>query len=239
MTKLLDFPQAFLFDLDGVLLDTEHLHSKAWFLTAAHFGSKLDEKKLLELRGRRRLDCFNQINKWLDLKVDIEELKKIHHPISKKLLSKAHAMPDAENLIKWCLEKKLLIAIVSSSSLKSFKLKASPHPWLFNIKNKVLGDDPSLINGKPHPDPFLLAAKRLDVNPKKCWALEDSESGTKAAIEAGCQVWVLKDKRDKVNWEIKNPKTQPNFVSSLKTILNELNTIYINKVYLKQNQANR
>jgi beta-phosphoglucomutase-like phosphatase (HAD superfamily) len=59
------------------------------------------------------------------------------------------------------------------------------------IQVRVYGDDPALAAGKPAPDPFLLAAKRLGRNPVDCWAFEDSAAGIEAAVAAGCQVYAL------------------------------------------------
>ncbi len=58
-------PKACLFDLDGVLLDTEPLHGAAWAKTAATYGTHLTEKKLFFLRGRRRIDCAKQVLEWI------------------------------------------------------------------------------------------------------------------------------------------------------------------------------
>ncbi|MFO7629925.1 MAG: HAD-IA family hydrolase, partial [Prochlorococcaceae cyanobacterium] len=70
-------------------------------------------------------------------------------------------------------------------------LKAAPHPWLALIETRVHGDDPELGAGKPAPDVFLLAARRLGVAPQDCWAFEDSPAGAEAAAAAGCRVHVL------------------------------------------------
>jgi beta-phosphoglucomutase-like phosphatase (HAD superfamily) len=59
------------------------------------------------------------------------------------------------------------------------------------IDFRVMGDDPELALGKPAPDPFLLAARRLKVSPADCWAFEDSQAGALSASLAGCQVLVL------------------------------------------------
>ena len=61
---------------------------------------------------------------------------------------------------------------------------------LFSIY--VLGDDKSLKKGKPAPDPYLLAAKKLNIAPQECWAVEDSISGVTSALRAGCFVLFLK-----------------------------------------------
>jgi len=68
MKKNWKFPKAFLFDLDGVLIDSEPLHGKAWKETAALFDLNLTYSQLKLLRGRRRIDCANEI---VDFSVDI------------------------------------------------------------------------------------------------------------------------------------------------------------------------
>jgi HAD superfamily hydrolase (TIGR01509 family) len=83
------------------------------------------------------------------------------------------------------------MALATSSSRSAVALKASPHPWLELIHTRVHGYDPELQRGKPAPDVFLLAAKRLGVNAQACWAFEDSPAGVQAARSAGCVVHVL------------------------------------------------
>ncbi len=194
-------PQACLFDLDGLLLDTEALHGKAWSQTAEKFGLKLTNDQLLVLRGRRRADCANQIDKWLKKTVGKDILLSTHQPISKAFLKQAKAMPGAQELVQSCFNKKIPMALVTSSSSDSLNSKASPHPWLQLITTRVLGDDILIKEGKPSPEPFLLAAKKLDVNPKKCWAMEDSSAGTQSALSAGCLVWVLGERDVSKNLE--------------------------------------
>jgi beta-phosphoglucomutase-like phosphatase (HAD superfamily) len=101
-------------------------------------------------------------------------------------------------------------------------LKASPHPWLSAIRVRVHGDDPLLRRGKPAPDVFLLAAERLGVDPRQCWAFEDSPAGVQAARAAGCRVHVLPP--DHLSCEQRQelyPETE-RFLSSLEEIVGEL-----------------
>ena len=83
------------------------------------------------------------------------------------------------------------MALVTSSVTDAVEFKAAPHPWIALIQSRVYGDDTELQRGKPHPDPFVLAARRLGLPTSKCWAFEDSSAGTQSALTAGCQVWVL------------------------------------------------
>ena len=111
------------------------------------------------------------------------------------------------------------MALVTSSNEASVRFKSGPHPWLGLIRCRVHGDDPELTSGKPDPAPFLLAASRLNVEPRECWALEDSRAGTAAALAAGCRVWVLDraDGHDPL-------ESEPCHISNLATVLNCLIT---------------
>jgi HAD superfamily hydrolase (TIGR01509 family) len=189
------FPRACLFDLDGLLLDTEPCHGQAWRQAARHFGLVLSDAQLLLLRGRRRADCVDQVREWIGIAghavPGAEELLSIQQPIARRLLPGAAAMPGAPELVHRCRDLGIPMAMVTSSASEAVALKLAPHDWLAAIELHVLGDDPELRSGKPEPDPFLLAAERLEVPPAECWVFEDSPAGATAAAAAGCRVYVL------------------------------------------------
>ena len=189
-------PAACLFDLDGLLLDTEPLHAEAWHQAASHFGRPLAAEELLALRGRRRHDCADQVLQWISgaspqTLPSQDELLAVRQPIAEALLLHAPPMPGAPELVQRCAALEVPMALATSSSRSAVALKASPHPWLELIHTRVHGDDPELQRGKPAPDVFLLAAERLGVNAQGCWAFEDSPAGVQAARSAGCVVHVL------------------------------------------------
>jgi len=198
MKKILNFPKAFLFDLDGVLIDSEPLHGQAWKETAGHFDLNLTYGQLKLLRGKRRIDCANELVKLIPKAVKAKDLLNLHKPISRQLVLSAQAMEGGESLVKRCHENNIPMALVTSSSSESFQIKTAPHKWinLFNVM--VLGDDKLLAKGKPAPDPYLLAAEKLNVAPQQCWAVEDSISGVSSALEAGCFVFFLKENLDEL-----------------------------------------
>ncbi len=222
----MDLPKACLFDLDGVLLDTEKLHSAAWSKAAASYETELSEDQLRLLKGRRRLECAEQIVKWSKKPITVNEFLKCHSPISKALLSNAKEMAGARKLIEWCYLNKMPMALVTSSTENSVKLKTNVHYWFKLIETRVLGDDKELNNGKPKPDPYLLAAKKLNTSPDFCWAIEDSTSGVKSALAAGCNVWVL-DPTQKVRIDLQaiqsNQKIR--YIFELKQVLDKLRGI--------------
>jgi len=188
-------PAACLFDLDGLLLDTEPAHARAWQEAASRFGRPLKEAELLSLRGRRRLDCASQVRQWIAASggpaLSEQELLAVRQPIAEALLAGAPAMPGAEVLVRRCLALRIPMALATSSARAAVEVKVGPHPWMALISERVYGDDPDLVSGKPAPDPFLLAARRLGVAPTACWAFEDSRAGVAAALGAGCRVHVL------------------------------------------------
>jgi HAD superfamily hydrolase (TIGR01509 family) len=188
-------PAACLFDLDGLLLDTEPLHARAWREAAARFGADLNGDQLLALRGRRRLDCTLLVLDWIleasGRELTAEQLLAVRQPIAEALLPEAAPMPGAIQLIERCHTEGIPMALATSSSRNAVALKARPHPWIGLIQTRVHGDDPELVAGKPAPDVFLLAASRLGVAANQCWAFEDSPAGARSAAAAGCRVHVL------------------------------------------------
>jgi pseudouridine 5'-phosphatase len=188
-------PAACLFDLDGLLLDTEPAHARAWQEASTRFGRPLVGAELLSLRGRRRLDCASQVQQWIiaagGAPLSVQELLAVRQPIAEALLATAPAMPGAEVLVRRCVALGIPMALATSSAQQAVAVKVAPHPWLTLIRERVHGDDPDLGGGKPAPDPFLLAARRLGVAPTACWAFEDSSAGVAAALGAGCRVHVL------------------------------------------------
>ena len=230
MKKDWDFPKAFLFDLDGVLINSEPLHGQAWKETAAFFDLNLTQSQLKLLRGRRRIDCAKELVKLIPKEVKTEDLLTIHKPISRKLILTAQAMPGSESLVKRCHRNNIPMALVTSSSHESVDIKIAPHKWMNLFSITVLGDDELLHKGKPAPDPYLLAAEKLNIAPEECWAVEDSISGVSSALKAGCFVFLLKERSDELpKKELFEENKNLNEINHLKEIEQILNKFKVNK----------
>ena len=174
----MEFPEAILFDLDGVLLDTEPLLANAWLQTSKEYNYLLTPHKLKELQGRRKKDCAKKIIQWINQDISIEELLSTQKIKLSNQLNKSKPFKGAIELINFCIKIKLPIALVSSSSSDSFRIKSLVNPWLNLFEIKILGDDKFISAGKPSPDPYLRALKILDVDPNKTWVIEDSYAGS-------------------------------------------------------------
>ena len=184
-------PAGCLFDLDGLLLDTEPLHGQAWAEAAAQFGATASPELLLRLRGRNKFDNASALIKALQLPVSVEQLLAVQQPLARSKVRQAKAMPGAERLVERLQAAEIPLAIATSSGRESVEIKLAAHPWLLGIEVRVHGDDAEIKQGKPAPDLFLEAARRLNVAPDQCWAFEDSQAGAEAALAAGCRVFVV------------------------------------------------
>ena len=191
LNQLTHPPDACLFDLDGLLLDTEPLHAHAWQQAARHFGSDLTAEQLLQLQGRRRLDNATLVCSWIKQPITPEQLLAVRQPIASQLLPQAKAMEGAEALVRTASRLGIAMALVTSSDRESVQRKIANHPWVNLLQLMICGDDPRIRSGKPAPDPFLTGAECLGVRPEDCWAFEDSQAGCRSALTAGCLVWRL------------------------------------------------
>ena len=100
-----------------------------------------------------------------------------------------------------------------------FQAKNENHKkWFSQFKVIVKGDDPELIEGKPAPDIFIIAAKRLGFEPKNCLVFEDAPSGVEGALAAGMNVVAVPDNHLDKNY-YKN-------ASQIITSLSEFNPVY-------------
>ncbi|KAL7539955.1 hypothetical protein ACHAXR_009756 [Thalassiosira sp. AJA248-18] len=106
------------------------------------------------------------------------------------------ACPGAAELVEGLRAARVPMAIATSSRAASVKKKRCKHEQMFqSIQEIVSGDDPSIKNGKPAPDIYLEAAKRLGVEPTECLVFEDALPGAQSGKSAGCRVVAVPDSR--------------------------------------------
>ena len=113
-----------------------------------------------------------------------------------QLMSTVEKCKGAMDIVDRFAEKKLPLAIATSSRALAVKEKRKKHEDLFQkIDTIVAGDDPAVKNGKPAPDIYLEAARRLGVEPTECVVFEDGMTGVRAGKAAGCFVVAVPDAR--------------------------------------------
>jgi histone-binding protein RBBP4/pseudouridine-5'-monophosphatase len=113
-----------------------------------------------------------------------------------RLCSSVEACPGAYDVVRRCAEMGLPLAVATSSRASAARQKLRKHPAIADkIQAVVAGDDPAVRRGKPAPDIYLEAARRLGVPPGRCLVFEDALSGCRAGRGAGCVVVAVPDGR--------------------------------------------
>ena len=192
--KLTRPPACAIFDLDGVLLDTEPLYTQATAAVAARFGKVYDWSVKRDCIGRGTLEAARIIVEALGLPLLPEVLVHERERLLTALVARAPAIAGAEAFTRALADRGVPLAIATSTEAPLYAIKAAPHRgWLAMFGAAVCGDDPRVARPKPAPDIFLAAAADLGVPPASCLVFEDSPFGVETACAAGMQVIALPD----------------------------------------------
>ncbi|MGI9318241.1 MAG: HAD-IA family hydrolase [bacterium] len=183
-----------LFDVDGLLLNTEIVYTEVTQEIAERFGKKFDWSIKANMIGRAEMESARYLVETLELPISAEEYLTDRNDMLRKGLAGCDPMPGAEAMIRHLHRKNVPIAVATSSTTELFEIKKSRHTEWFSLFDvTVTGDDPDVTRAKPAPDIFLTAAKRLDSNPNSTLVFEDAPSGLAAGIAAGMRVIVVPD----------------------------------------------
>ena len=183
-----------VFDMDGVLLDTEPFYTEVTSRIVGRWGKTFDWSVKSNMIGRTALASARYLVETLELPIAPEEYLTEREAMLELLMPTAKAMPGARELTTALHARGVPQAVATSSSRRLFEMKTQSHrDWFALFETIVLGDDPRLRHGKPAPDIFLLAARDLAVEPSRCVVVEDSPAGVEAAHAAGMQVIAVPD----------------------------------------------
>ena len=184
---------AVIFDMDGLMLDTEPCYRAAWQRAAREFGYEISDELWLDFIGLTRgggeellLRLFGAdfpLAEFRDASMRCENEVFIECPPLKK--------PGLDGLLTFLELWPMPRAVATSTDRDRATRQLSEHRLIHRFDALATGDE--VAKGKPSPDLFLLAAARLAVDPVNCVALEDSEAGVLAAHRAGMQVFIVPD----------------------------------------------
>ncbi|MBQ9213828.1 MAG: beta-phosphoglucomutase [Bacteroidales bacterium] len=188
--------KAYIFDLDGVLVDSAKYHYLAWKALADKLGFVFTEKDNERLKGVSRMKSLEILLEIGNIKMSEEEKEKAaeeKNNLYRDYISKmtpSEILPGVENFLKEIKALGKKTAIGSASKNTPLILEKTGLDKYFN----AVADGTIITKAKPDPEVFLKGAEMLNVDPKDCIVFEDAVSGVQAAHNAGMKAVGVGDK---------------------------------------------
>ncbi len=180
-------------DMDGVMLDSEKLYVRFWCEAARSFGYPMEKKHALGIRSLARVFAVKKLQGWFGTEFDYDSVRNKRIELMDKYVAEngIEAKSGAKELLIWLKQNgyKTALATATPVDRASLYLKQVGLLEFFD----VICSAREVKRGKPEPDIYLLAAKRLGLAPGECMALEDSQNGVRSAFAAGCKTVLVPD----------------------------------------------
>ena len=178
--------KGFIFDLDGVIVDTAKYHFLAWKKLANSIGVDFSETQNEQLKGVSRIESLNKILKWGNKTLSESNFNKLMNDKNEDYLSyiakmdASEILPGVVDSLQFLKERNQPVAL-GSASKNSVEILKKVH---LLDRFDVIIDGNSVTKAKPNPEVFLKAAEGLKINSEHCIVFEDSVAGIQAANSA-------------------------------------------------------
>ncbi len=180
--------QAIIFDMDGVLADSQKLHVLAEVETCAHFGITVTEEEMMAEAGKPDTQTFMElsIENRKDPNLTDQMMEYKYGKVMPKIMEEKGMPPieGAKEVVEYAT-RNFKCAVASSATRDFINFLLGNMGFEKMLKVIVSNDDIPPGRGKPHPDIFLLASEKLGVEPENCLVIEDASHGVHAAKAAG------------------------------------------------------
>ncbi len=184
---------ALLFDMDGLMIDTEALSERVWRQTATEQGIPLSHAQLQMMVGLSTERCLQYLADTLPEGHDVRAFGQLARQRYHQMLHQEEIplKPGILNLLDWCTRENLPHAVATATQRTLADLKLARTGLQRYFAHTVAGDE--VAHSKPAPDVYLKAAQLLGVHPADCIVLEDSAHGAQAALAANMRVIIVPD----------------------------------------------
>ncbi|MDT9001174.1 HAD family phosphatase [Paucibacter sp. APW11] len=185
--------QAVVFDMDGLLLDSERPIRDAWLRLSAAAGKPLSASDYLQTVGRSRPDCLALLSERFGSVAAAEQMyEAVDAAVAAEIGERGFALkPGALDLLLALKSRRIPCAVASSTRQAGVRERLG-RAGLLDFFGPIHGGD-QVARGKPHPDLFELAARSLGLAPAQCLVFEDSSYGAQGALTAGMGVALVPD----------------------------------------------
>lgn len=182
-----------VFDMDGVLIDTEKLYVRFWRQSAADFGYNMTEEHVFGIRSLARKFANVRLKNIFGDNFPCVQVRE-HRTELMDAYIEEHGIETKKGLftmLNYLRDRGIKIAVATATPIERAK-KTLEEIWALTYFDAVVGGD-MIQNGKPDPDIYLAAAAELRLPPESCAAFEDSPNGIRSAHSAGCHVIMIPD----------------------------------------------
>lgn len=177
-----------LFDWDGVVIDSSAQHERSWELLAEEIGKPLPEGHFKAGFGKKNQVIIPGILRWAEDPAEVSALADRKEELYRELVRQSGVviLPGARELLEALQNEGIPAAVASSTPRANLDAIFAATNLDRFFQAVICGDD--VTNGKPAPDVFLLAAKKLGLGPADCLVIEDAHAGIEAGLAAGMRV---------------------------------------------------
>lgn len=180
-----------IFDMDGLLFDTEQIWQANWNRRAAELGFEMDPEFKYNICGTSGQLMVDVITRFFP-DADAEDfIRTVKQRVAEDVRKGVPEMPGLHEIIAYFHKNGLKLAVASSSDKDIIRNNLSKSDVLQYFDVLVSGQE--VEHGKPAPDIFLLAARELGLDPADCYVFEDGINGVEASLAAGCATIMIPD----------------------------------------------
>jgi len=183
MPASLPYPRALIFDMDGVLVDSEPVHKRAKELAFAQFGIVLPESVYDSYKGRPDATVLGEILQQRGMGEQVEDALRVKHQIFETLEHEIQPVAGAVEFVR-CARTRFRLALATSATARN-RAEALKLLGIADCFEAVV-DAATSHRPKPDPEIFVIAMSKLGLKASDCWVIEDSVNGVLAAKAAGC-----------------------------------------------------
>ncbi len=187
MTEL---PHAVIFDMDGVIIDSEPLHEKAQRIVFARHGLDVPVRAYSDFKGQTEEVVFNLVvREWGNGSHDPGVLASEKHAIYASLIDEMQLMQGSLEFIRFLSDLGYPLALTTSATRANQERVFERFELAPYFNAVVTAED--VRRSKPDPEPYVVTASRMSWEPARCLVIEDSLNGVRSAVGAGCRVAAL------------------------------------------------